>query len=557
MDATSRVGEILDGRYRLDRLLGSGGMGTVYRGTHLAMERDVAIKLLRQNLAGDPVAARRFALEAKATTRIDSPYAMKVFDFGMTTAREYYMVMEYLDGRTAQRELDVDGPMAPERGIHVARQALLALAAAHQVGVLHRDIKPENLLLMRVGDDPDFCKVLDFGVAKLIHPDDVKGTALTREGMVFGTPDFMSPEQACGLALDGRSDVYALAATLFTLLTGRALFTGHVATEILAQHVSAPPPRLTDQRGLHHLHALDKVLQRALAKRPSDRHRDAAELERALAFLTPSRPTVMASQTPTISTSALPATRGTTPESPLGVIERPATVAAPATPFAARQTGYSPRVEPPGEGTRALVRAVTGRRRWPWALAALAVAGVTAGAAWWSRHPRAGAPTPPAARAAARSDPTATPPADAAAGERGGDDRAAASSVAVPSVVPPVVPSVVPSVVPPVVPPVAPAPPAPAAAEPAARSRAVRLREHLEAARAARAGGRSLRQLTEADLALQLSPRHPEALFLAGDALLTSGDLANGCRYLLRAHGRGAAAARARAAACPDSVAPR
>ncbi|HRC57050.1 MAG TPA: serine/threonine-protein kinase, partial [Kofleriaceae bacterium] len=387
MDSQARVGSVLDGRYRLDRLLGEGGMGTVYRAYHLAMERDVAVKVLRGNLAQDPTAARRFALEAKATTKVESPYAVKVFDFGITAEGEYFMVMEYLDGRTAQRELDVDGPLSVDRALHVARQALAALSAAHAVGVIHRDIKPENLLLLRAGDDPDACKVLDFGVAKLMASaaGDLAASALTKEGMVFGTPEFMSPEQACGQALDGRSDVYSLAATLFTLLTGKALFRGQAAIEILSKHVVAAPPHLVDQPGMSHLHALDQVLQRALAKRPEDRHRDAAELARDLAFLAPESPRGASMQSaPTMPTPAL---RGRTPDSPLGVVhasaatraagapQAPPTQAPPSlaptgsaplafdstlapprdAPFSPGQTGYLPRLQPGDLGTQALM----------------------------------------------------------------------------------------------------------------------------------------------------------------------------------------------------------
>src|SRR4029078_10639518 len=143
-----------------------------------------------------------------------------------TPLRDYYMVLEYLDGRTVHRELEIDGPFAPARVAHVALQALAALGAAHAQGLVHRDVKPDNLLLMRVGADPDYTKVLDFGVAKLMEGaarSDQSALALTQMGMVFGTPEFMSPEQACGQPLDGRSDLYSLAATLFAMMTGCGL----------------------------------------------------------------------------------------------------------------------------------------------------------------------------------------------------------------------------------------------------------------------------------------------------------------------------------------------
>src|SRR5215510_7065515 len=144
-------------------------MGAVFRATHLSMDRRVAIKLLKPHLTTDTTQLQRFAREARSTLKVESPHAVKVLDFGVTPHRDYYMVLEYLDGRTVQRELDVDGPFAPARAVHIARQALHALGAAHRRGLIHRDIKPENIVLMRVGDDPDYAKLLDFGVAKLME----------------------------------------------------------------------------------------------------------------------------------------------------------------------------------------------------------------------------------------------------------------------------------------------------------------------------------------------------------------------------------------------------
>src|SRR6188768_2016185 len=167
--AAGLVGIVLDERYRLDALLGEGGMGAVYRAHHLQMDRRVAIKLLKPHLTTDDAQVQRFVREARATMKVDSDHAVKVLDFGITPTRDYYMVLEYLDGRTVQRELDIDGPFAPTRVLHIAKQALHALGAAHSAGLIHRDIKPDNILLLRVGDDLDYSKVLDFGVAKLME----------------------------------------------------------------------------------------------------------------------------------------------------------------------------------------------------------------------------------------------------------------------------------------------------------------------------------------------------------------------------------------------------
>ena len=269
------LGVTLDGRYRLDAVLGEGGMGAVFRATQLAMDRKVAVKLLKPHLTSDEAALHRFAREARATLKVDSPHAVKILDFGVTPLGDYYMVLEYLDGRTVQRELEIDGPFAPARVAHIARQALHALGAAHGQGLIHRDVKPDNLLLMRAGGDPDYTKILDFGVAKLMQgaAADRSQLALTAAGMVFGTPEFMSPEQACGQELDGRSDLYSLAVTMFVMLTGTTLFEGNTAIAWLTHHARTPAPHLAMVRPeLAAYPALDELLQRCLAK-----HRDARQ----------------------------------------------------------------------------------------------------------------------------------------------------------------------------------------------------------------------------------------------------------------------------------------
>ncbi|HUS27008.1 MAG TPA: serine/threonine-protein kinase, partial [Kofleriaceae bacterium] len=280
--AAGLVGVVLDERYRLDALLGEGGMGAVYRAHHLQMDRRVAIKLLKPHLTSDDAQVQRFMREARATMKVDSEHAVKVLDFGITPQRDYYMALEYLDGRTVQRELDVDGPFAPARVIHIAKQSLHALGAAHAAGLIHRDIKPDNILLMRVGNDLDYAKVLDFGVAKLLAGtarSDRSAMAITQAGMVFGTPEYMSPEQACGQELDGRSDLYSLAATMFAMLTGCGMYNAKTAIEWLTHHARTPPPHLADgSKELAAYPALDKVMQRCLAKRREERPQTAAEM---------------------------------------------------------------------------------------------------------------------------------------------------------------------------------------------------------------------------------------------------------------------------------------
>jgi len=291
--AAGLVGVTLDQRYRLEALLGEGGMGAVYRATQLANDRRVAVKLLKPHLTTDKTSLERFAREARATLKVDSPHAVKVSDFGITPLGDYYMVLEYLDGRTVQKELDVDGPFEPRRVIHIAKQALLALGAAHAAGIVHRDIKPDNLLLMRVGDDADYCKVLDFGVAKLLDPG---AASITQAGMVFGTPEFMSPEQACGQPLDGRSDLYALAATMFAMLTGRGMYPAGTPIEWLMAHARVPAPHLPDGFSP----ALDAVLQQCFSKHKEQRPGSAEAMITLLDRLeTPAAPPEVKLQVPT------------------------------------------------------------------------------------------------------------------------------------------------------------------------------------------------------------------------------------------------------------------
>ena len=266
-------------------------MGAVYRAHHLAMDRKVAVKLLKPHLTNDGGATERFIREARATMKVDSDHAVKVLDFGITPQRDYYMVLEFLDGRTVQKELDVDGPFAPARVVHIAKQALRALGAAHDSGLVHRDIKPDNILLMRVGDDPDFTKVLDFGVAKLMDgaaKTSRSALAITQAGMVFGTPEYMSPEQACGQSLDGRSDLYSLAATMFAMLTGCGMYNASSAIEWLTNHARTPAPHLSDgEPELARYKELDEVLQRCLAKNRELRPRNAREMIQLLEAVEP------------------------------------------------------------------------------------------------------------------------------------------------------------------------------------------------------------------------------------------------------------------------------
>ena len=518
-------------------------MGAVFRATQLAMDRRVAVKLLKPHLTSDQAALKRFAHEARATLKVESPHAVKILDYGVTPHSDYYMVLEYLDGRTVQRELEIDGPFAPARVVHIARQALHALATAHQQGLIHRDVKPDNLLLMRVGDDPDYTKILDFGVAKLMQgaAGDPAALALTAAGMVFGTPAFMSPEQACGHALDGRSDLYSLAATMFVMLTGTALFEGKAAIELLSHHARTPPPRLAMVRPeLAAYPALDDLLQRCLAKHPEHRPDSAAAMSELLAELTPrlAPPPIPRDRASPIrpavhhASSYVDALRDTVPDS--------------------RRASEAAGVDPPLRTRR--------RRRgpafWLGGVAIASLLGLAIGAAVRGTGPRStsistsipeprdrvAAAVPPDASAAGPGDSgiAAPIPRDRASPDRaspidptgGFAPRPAGRAVGVAS---PVTPGAV-------------ALPARRDATPARNPVA---EDHLRNAEDAFVRNNQLKQLAEADLALQADPHSVRARYLLGDALIKGGDLDRGCTYLRSLRRNPAARDRARAAGCP------
>ncbi|TMQ13869.1 MAG: hypothetical protein E6J91_17140 [Deltaproteobacteria bacterium] len=566
--AQGLIGVTLDGRYRLDAVLGEGGMGSVFRATQLALERKVAVKLLKPHLTSDRAALERFGREARATFRVESPHAVKILDYGITPLGDYYMVLEYLDGRTVQRELEIDGPFAPARVAHIARQALHALGVAHAQGLIHRDVKPDNLLLMRVGADADYTKILDFGVAKLMQgtAGDPARLALTADGMVFGTPEFMSPEQACGQPLDGRSDVYSLAATMFVMLTGVMLFEGRSAIEWLTHHARTPAPRLAMARPeLAAYPELDDLLQRCLAKEPDERPATAPDMARELAELaptlqrgpalprTPSKPTVVHASSyfraldP--ASAATPIGPAPTAASLVDAVGPAVSHAGPAIP-AGLAVPAGPSVGPRVRSTETTgIRAVSRRRRGPplW-LGGIALASLTGGAIGLALH-RGGArdaerPEPALLRAvAAPADagaPAPSPAPDAAAAVAAADAGAPPDDVARAPVGPQrpahgVTPVIV-------------RPP-----RPAAPLRDPETEEHLRAAEEAyRDHLAPLRQLAEADAVLRADPRSVRARFLLADALLRSGDFDRGCKYLAEIKRLTVARARARAAGCPD-----
>ena len=268
-------------QYRLGERLGAGGMGEVFRAEHRLLKRPCAIKLIRRDQSGQPLALARFEREVRATAALSHPNTIEVYDYGRTEEGAFYYVMEFLPGLSLAELVERHGPLPPGRAVYLLRQACGALAEAHAAGLVHRDLKPANLFSAHRGGRYDVAKVLDFGLVQSpAAPDDPE---LSHAGMVQGTPQYMAPEQAAGdRKLDGRCDLYALGAVSYFLLTGRAPFAGLGPVAAMAAHLHKPvEPPSRHRPGLPA--DLEAVILRCLAKAPADRYPNADALEAALA----------------------------------------------------------------------------------------------------------------------------------------------------------------------------------------------------------------------------------------------------------------------------------
>ena len=260
----------IQGGYLLLKVIGKGGMGVVYKGVHTVLEREVAIKVLHPNLTSDPVVEKRFLREARSIGRIKNKHVVEVLNFGKTKDDALYIVMEHIDGEILSKLLREHQFLKPQRAIHIITQICEALSAAHAQGVVHRDLKPANVMLLQDRDHPDFVKLLDFGVAKIL--DETENT-LTRDGLIVGTYSTMAPEQLLGYDVDGRSDLYS-SVSFFTLLTGKAPFKGRDLATLCYQHVHVQPLTLWLQTPRQEFAALNMAVMRALCKSPENRFQD-------------------------------------------------------------------------------------------------------------------------------------------------------------------------------------------------------------------------------------------------------------------------------------------
>ncbi len=277
-DPDDRSGDVIHGRYKLLRQLGKGGMGTVYIARHTTLPKTFAVKLLNARYAKRPDIAERFLQEARAVSLIEHDNVVGVIDFGRDDDGSAFLVMEHLRGESVGSVIGREGPLPWPRVQHIMSQLCRALQAAHTAGIVHRDVKPDNVLRIQRPDDPDYIKVLDFGLAKLQVSG---GVRLTATGMVLGTPDYMSPEQARGLPSDHRTDIYAAGVMMYELLCKRVPFSATTFAQMRQKHLLEPPqPPSTWQPWIPA--EVDAIVLRALAKDPAHRFASMAEMGAAI-----------------------------------------------------------------------------------------------------------------------------------------------------------------------------------------------------------------------------------------------------------------------------------
>jgi len=287
--AARLVGRVLSDRYLIEAVVGEGGMGAVYLAEHVLMRKRLAVKVLHPEMTRMPEMVARFEREAMAAAHIEHPNVAAATDFGKLEDGSFFLVLEYVEG-TSLRDLIGLGPLALERALHIAYQMASALARAHALGIVHRDIKPENVMLVEREGDPNFVKVLDFGIAKVPvgelsppRPGSEPGLVLTQLGMVYGTPEYMAPEQALGQAVDARADIYSLGVILFEMLTGVRPFESPSKVALLGMKVTSDPPTMASKNSEVQVpESIELIVRRLLDKEAANRFQDAREILDAL-----------------------------------------------------------------------------------------------------------------------------------------------------------------------------------------------------------------------------------------------------------------------------------
>jgi serine/threonine-protein kinase len=420
-------GLVLRGKYEILEPLGAGGMGAVYKARHLAFGELRAIKFLGTHLSADSAYQGRFRSEAVLARRLQHPNVVRIDDLDTTEDGRPFIVMEHVEGRSLRSVLRAGGAVAHTRAVRIAMQVCAALSAAHGVGILHRDIKPDNLLLLPA-EGGEVVKVLDFGLAKMIEGFDsgVEQVA-TRTGMIVGTPQYVSPEQALpgkGVEIDGRADLYALGVVLYEMLTGSLPFGSDTPMGMLMEHIQTrpqPPELASPGRGIPP--AVSAIVMKALEKRPADRFASAEEMRQALAnaaagLPTSAAPAAAAPVTPPAGAAATVRPAPTRVPTPATVVVPPAAGATPALastrPVPARPPS-GVRAQRPAAGRMVIatppLEAGSARSTWAWPAVALLV-----GLGWlgWTRSASPPTASPAPAPAADVAPPQSTPAAAAA-----------------------------------------------------------------------------------------------------------------------------------------------
>ncbi len=278
------IGKIVDKKYRVEQMIGEGGMGKVYKATQTTLGKLVVLKLLRHSLLSDERTVARFQREAKAASRLNHPNSISILDFGTAEDGALYIAMEFVAGKDLHQILSKEWPLPEARVVRIVSQVLSALSDAHGAGVIHRDLKPENIMVEQRRGEPDFVKVLDFGIAKIQDSAGDEGPALTRAGFVCGTPEYMSPEQARGAQLDHRSDLYAVGVILYQLTTGLLPFESDSAVGFATKHLTEEPPPPSKRRPDARLSpGMERLILKALSKNPADRPQNADAFKAELA----------------------------------------------------------------------------------------------------------------------------------------------------------------------------------------------------------------------------------------------------------------------------------
>jgi tRNA A-37 threonylcarbamoyl transferase component Bud32 len=288
------IGRVVNGKFRIEELVGQGGMGRVYRARHLTLDRPVVLKMLHRTFSSDPQISQRFQREARAASRLNHPNSIAVLDFGEAEDGTLFMAMEYLAGKDLARLVAEEFPLGEARVVRIGAQILSALSEAHAQGVVHRDLKPENVMVEPRRAEPDSVKVLDFGIAKITAPG-ANEPKLTQAGLVCGTPEYMSPEQARGADIDLRSDLYSMGVILYQMATGELPFASDTPVGFLTKHLSeVPVPARQRNPQVEVSAALDQVIAKALEKDPAKRFQSADEMRAALLECAPAAPPVRA-----------------------------------------------------------------------------------------------------------------------------------------------------------------------------------------------------------------------------------------------------------------------